>query len=232
MILNKLIFAGMKKTRILLADAHPLTREGLKSILSRQYAFEVVSEVNNASDLATSIVDHNPDILIIDFYVSGHFSIEDVGFLRKHFPSVHIFIITTNKVKQDIIRVLDQNVSAYLLKECDEEEIISALEAIMNGEKFFCGKVMDSILDKSNHICTESSDCNHCMAISLSNREIEIVKLIAEGLTTKDIASKLHLSFFTVATHRKNIFRKLQIRNSPELILYALKEGIISHQAN
>ena len=70
------------------------------------------------------------------------------------------------------------------------------------------------------------------MAISLSNREIEIVKLIAEGLTTKDIASKLHLSFFTMATHRKNIFRKLQIRNSPELILYALKEGIISHQAN
>ena len=178
MILNKHIFVAVKRTKILLADAHPLTREGLKSILSRLDAFEVVSELNNASELTKNIVEHNPDIIIIDFHVPGQFSIDDVIFLRKKFPSVHLFIISTNKIKQDIIRVLDQNVSAYLLKECDEEEIVSALNAILKGEKFFCGKVMDSILEKPNHTCTEGVECNHCLPISLSNREIEIVKLI------------------------------------------------------
>ena len=220
------------KTKILLADAHVLTREGIKSVVSKLHAFEINCIANCSEELFENIPYYNPDIIIIDFHILGHFKLEDVEKIRRVYPEIKVFVITTNRVKQDIVKVLDLEVSSYLLKECDEEEITLALQAISGGEKFFCGKVMDSVLESSNHTCPTDSDCNHCIAISLTNREIEIVRLIADGLTTKDIAKKIHLSFFTVATHRKNIFRKLQIRNSPELISYALKEGIISPQMN
>ncbi len=226
-ILNKSIFGPVRTKRILVGDAHTLTREGIKSILSKQCGLEIISEALNSAELLEKIQHNKPDLIIIDFHIPGHFRIEDIELIRRNFPEICILVISTNQLKQDILRVLDADVSGYLLKECDEEEITSAVKAILRGEKFFCGRVMDSILEKSNHKCLPGEVCNHCMSISLSSREIEIVKLIADGLTTKDIASRIHLSFFTVATHRKNIFRKLQIRNSPELVLYAMKEGII-----
>ncbi len=222
----------MMKTKILLADAHALTREGIKSVVSKLDSFEIKGEVRYGADLFENIILFSPDIIIIDFHIPGHFKIEDIENVRRTFPEIKVFIISTNNVKQDVVRLLDLQVASYLLKECDEEEIIEALNAVSKGEKFFCGKVMDSVLAELSHTCLPDAECNHCKAISLSNREIEIIKFIAEGLTTKDIARKIHLSFFTVATHRKNIFRKLQIRNSPELISYALKEGIISPRLN
>ncbi|HNS13637.1 MAG TPA: response regulator transcription factor [Bacteroidia bacterium] len=220
----------MKTTKILVADAHALTMAGIKSILSRLESVDLVCECTHGKDLQNSVKVYKPDLIILDYDISGHFCFDDLELLRKKFPLTAVLVITTNNIKHDISRVLDLGISGYLLKECDEDEIISAINAIKASEKFFCGKVMDSILETTNHKCLPGSDCDQCMAVSLSNREIEIVKLIADGLTTKDIAKKIHLSFFTVATHRKNIFRKLQIRNSPELIQYALKEGIISHQ--
>lgn len=222
----------MKSNQLLIADAHTLTREGIKCVLSKRPGLEVVSEARSSIELKQQIERYDPELIIIDFFIEGYFSIDDIEFISRNFPEKKILVISTNRIKQDIIRVLDIGVSGYLLKECDEEEIITAVYAILNGEKFFCGRVMDSILEKENHHCIEGELCNHCMAISLSKREIEIIKLIAEGLTTKEIAKKIHLSFFTVATHRKNIFRKLQIRNSPELILYAMQEGLIESPTN
>ncbi|TAH39065.1 MAG: response regulator transcription factor [Bacteroidetes bacterium] len=220
----------MQKMKILLADAHILTRRGIKCVLSELDGFEISAEANNSDELFESILLFSPDILIIDFHIPGHFCIDDIRKVRKNHPEIKVFIISTNKAKQDVIKLFDLQISSYLLKECDEEEIIDALHAVVRGEKFFCGKVMDAVLEYGHQACPPDAECDHCKAISLSNREIEIIKLIAEGLTTKDIAKKIHLSFFTVATHRKNIFKKLQIRNSPELISYALKEGIISQQ--
>lgn len=218
----------MKSINILLADAHALTRAGIKALLSEHADFKIISEVTTSEDLHAQLRSCRPDLIIIDYHILGHFSVRDIEWLRKNYPDVFLLIISSNNNKKDVSFVLELGISGYLLKECDKEEIISAVRAVANGEKFFCGRVMDSILNKSKHECIPGEFCNHCMPVTLSNREVEIVKLIADGLTTKDIARKIHLSFFTVATHRKNIFKKLQIRNSPELILYALKEGIIS----
>jgi len=214
-------------TKILVSDAHALTREGIKSVLSRIDSVELVFECTQGKDLQKSVQVYTPDLVILDYDIPGHFSMSDLELLRKKFPELKVLIISTNKIKQDISRALGLGISGYLLKECDEDEIIAAIKAICLGEKFFCGKVMDTVLDNNDHKCLPGMECDQCMAVSLSNREIEIVRLIADGLTTKDIAKKIYLSFFTVATHRKNIFRKLQIRNSPELIQYAMKEGII-----
>ncbi len=223
----------MLKTKILIADAHTLTREGLKSLLCKRNDLQIVGEVKNGVELLNLLKRKNPDIVIIDFFIPDHFSIDDIVFIRTKYPETRILVISTNQDKQDVLKVLDLGVNGYLLKECDEEEVISAVYAAVKKEKFFCGRVMDTILEKVTHQCAVGEICDHCQPISLSDREVEIIKLIAEGYTTKDIAKKIFLSFHTIATHRKNIFKKLRIRNSSELILYALKKGIIEqHKIN
>lgn len=220
----------MKKTKILIADTHTLTREGVKSLLAKRKDIHIAGEAKDTKELAEKIKKINPDIVIIDFYIPDHFSIDDIAFIRKNHPQISVLVISTNKNKEDILKVLDFGVNSYLLKECDEEEVINAVYASAKKEKFFCGRVMDSILEKVTHHCPIGSMCHHCQPVSLSEREVEIIKLIAEGYTTNEIAEKLFLSFHTISTHRKNIFKKLSIRSSSELILYALKKGIVIPQ--
>lgn len=218
----------MSEPKVLVADAHKLTCEGIKAVLTKKTHVDIVAEVANSADLQSVIFETSPDIVIIDCFIEGCFSIEDIAFIRQHFPQIGLMIVTTNKNKQEVLKVLDYGVNSYLLKECDEIEIINALNASIKNEKFFCGRVMDAILEKVTHKCPVNSICNHCQAVTLGEREEEVIRLIADGLTTKEIAERLNLSFYTISTHRKNIFRKLQIRNSSELIGYALKNGIIA----
>lgn len=218
----------MGKPKVLIADAHKLTCEGIKSILSSNPNVHLLPEVINSTELQNKLSVLNPDIVIIDCFIQGHFTIDDIAYIRRNLPHVRLMIISTNKSKQDVLKVLDYGVNSYLLKECDENEIINALNASVKNEKFFCGRVMDAILEKVTHKCSLDSFCNHCQAVTLGEREEEVIRLIADGLTTKEIADKLNLSFYTISTHRKNIFKKLRIRNSSELIGYALKNGIIT----
>tara|TARA_R110002049_G_scaffold213973_5_gene385525 strand:+ start:358 stop:1026 length:669 start_codon:yes stop_codon:yes gene_type:complete len=220
----------MIKTKILIADAHTLTREGLKSLLSKRKDIQICGEAKDSNELLVKLNKINPDIVIIDFFIPDHFSIEDIAFIRKKYPQINVIVVTTNQNKQDVLKVLDYGVKSYLLKECDEGEIINAVYASAKEEKFFCGRVMDVILEKVTHHCPNGSVCHHCQPISLSEREVEVIVLIAEAYTTKDIANKLNLSFHTIGTHRKNIFKKLKIRSSSELIIYAVKKGIIKPQ--
>lgn len=217
----------MHRTRIFIADAHTLTREGLKSLLSRNSDLQISGEAHNGHELRSTLNKSKSDIVVIDYSIAGHFSIDDVAFLRKEHPTTAVLVISANRNKQDIIKVLDYGVHSYLLKECDEEEILSAIHATAKKEKFFCGKIMDAILEEVTHKCSPDEPCDHCQAISLSSREVEVIQQIALGNTTKAIAGNLNLSFHTVGTHRKNIFKKLRVRSSSELILFALEKGII-----
>jgi len=213
--------------RILIADAHSISREGLRAILSKQDGFEVLATVSNANALRKELSLILPEVLIIDHSVPGAFSFHDLKNLRQAFPDLNVLVISASREREEILNVLDQGIFGYLLKECDEDEIISAVRSVSRKEKFFCGKIMDIILQQVSRQEKEMSDAGQCSPVYLSSRELEIVRLIAAGLTTKDIAAKLHLSFFTVGTHRKNIFRKLQVRNSSELILLAIKEKLV-----
>ncbi len=217
----------MRKIGVFIADAHDLTRAGMKALLSRHEAVQILGEATNSEELRAKIGVLRPSLVIIDFYISARFSMADVAFLCRGFPQLGVLVVSNNQCKQDILRVLDYGVNGYLLKECDEDEILSAVDGLARKEKFFCGKVMDIILEEATHQCPPDLPCNHCQGISLTNREVEVIKLIAEGYTTKQIAQKLFLSFHTIVTHRKNIFRKLQVRSSSELVLYAIRQGIL-----
>jgi DNA-binding NarL/FixJ family response regulator len=207
--------------RILVADNHVLIREGIRALLSKNKELTVVGEVEKSEDLVAKIKEYKPNIILIDYHLPGFFEIRDIAGIYKKFPKIKILVLTTNQNKDDISTVLNYGVNNYILKECDKNEIISAVYATAKGEKFFCGKVVDAILDK------KSTEADPCEPTVLSIRETEIVRHIAEGSTNKKIAEKLFLSVHTVNTHRKNILKKLRIKNTSELILFAINKDII-----
>jgi len=214
------------KTSVLLADNHLLIREGLKSMLASDRSFNVVGEAADSQELAAGVRTHKPDLVIIDYSLPGFFSPEDIKVVYGLSSSTNILVITTNQNQNDILKVLEYGVSNYILKLCDKEELMGAIYATVKKEKFVCSKVIDAILNK--HFPQEDS----CEGVSLSQREVEIVELISKGFTNSRIAEKLFLSVHTISTHRKNILKKLGVNKSSELVMYAIKTGIIESPSN
>jgi len=219
------IAKSMPKTRILIADNHTLVREGIKSLIEGQKEFAIVGEVSQSSDLLPFISHLQPDVIIIDFNSPGFFNLDDIRIIYEHYAEAKILVVSTCQNKTDILKALEYGVNNYILKLCEKDEFISALYATAHKERFFCGKVIDAIFDK------QFPKIDNCEGRSLSPREIEIVQLISKGLTNNDIAEKLFISTYTVGTHRKNILRKLELNKSSELIMYAVKNGLLE-QAN
>ncbi|MES2591851.1 MAG: response regulator transcription factor [Bacteroidota bacterium] len=209
------------KIKVLIADSQLLVREGIRSLLSKTKDIQVVGEVQEGKELSSKISKMKPDVVIIDYHLPGFFEIDDIKMIHKNFPDTNIMIVTANQHKNDILKVLEYGVNNYILKLCDKEEFLNAVYASAKKEKFFCGKVVDAILEK--HFPKKE----HCEAANLTPREVEIIKLISEGLTNGKIAQKLYLSIHTVSTHRKNILKKLGLNNTSELIMYSIKTGII-----
>ena len=215
-----------QKINLLIADPNTLTREGLKALLSKKTGVEIVGEASQMADLLPLLETEEPDILVIDYDVPGCFQIGDIADIRVKYPKTDIMVVTGNQNRDDILQILGLQVEVYLLKECDENELISALSACARGEKFFCGRIMDTILESAIR-SVSAPQTETCNPIQLTEREVEVIRLIGNGNTTKDIATQLFLSFHTVTTHRKNIFKKLRIRTASELTVYAVQNGII-----
>lgn len=217
----------MPKIKLLIADNQFLTREGLKAIFAKNADFMIVGEAVNEKELASKVKELKPDVVTLDFYAPGFFKLETIAKLWRQYPKTKLLIITSNKEKEDILETINLGVGCYILKECDETEIFNAVYAAKKGEKFFCGRVLDKILEKQipNYL---PDDRTTCEPVLLSHRETEITRLIAHGYTTKSIAKELFLSFHTVSTHRKNIFKKLKVKSASELVAYAMRKGILN----
>ncbi|MDB5271776.1 MAG: hypothetical protein JWO58_143 [Chitinophagaceae bacterium] len=213
-------------TSVLLADNQLLIREGLKSMLAADRSFDIVGEAMDSQELANEVQKKKPDLVIIDYSLPGFFCAEDIKVIYGLSATTTILVITTNQNNNDILKVLEYGVSNYILKLCAKEELMGAIYATIKKEKFVCSKVIDVILNK--HFPPEDS----CRGVSLSQREIEIVELISKGYTNSMIAESLFLSIHTISTHRKNILKKIGVRKSSELVMYAIKTGIIKSPSN
>jgi DNA-binding NarL/FixJ family response regulator len=212
---------GKEAIKIILADAQYLTRAGLKYLLSGQPQLKVVAEATDRDELAAAIAQEQPHVVIIDHHNTDQFTLADIGWLGTEFPEVNVMLVTDEHSREQIHALLAQGVNCILTKHCGPEEIVSAVLATYKKEKFYCNKVLEIILEK--HTAPEEVSCSPS---NLSAREAEIIGLIAQGVTTKDIADRLCLSLHTVYTHRKNIMRKLSINSVSEMILYAMHAGI------
>ena len=216
----------MQQLKIVLADPQFVTRIGIKMVLSQVSGFQIISEVKNSTELLKELKTKQAHVVIIDYNVPG-FQIEDIARIKLLAPKTNVMVISSDHNKNNIYKVLDGGIKNFITKECDSDEIIQAVRATAKGEKFFCAKVVDIILEKHFNIKNE-----HCEPSQLSQREAEIVQLIAEGLTGREIADRLFLSHHTISTHRKNILKKLHVNSTSELILYAIRFGIVSSIKN
>ncbi len=204
-----------------IADPAFLVREGFKKIAESMKDFTVKGEITKGSEFWNKLKSLKPDLLVLDYDHPDFIAIDDLKKVDEFSPGTKVLIISSHNKKENILKVIKSGALGYLTKECGEEELIDALEAVSKGEKFFCNKILDVILEK--HL---AEDDDECKPAALSMREIEIIKLAVKGYSNKEIADMLFLSIHTVYTHRKNSMRKLKIKSPVELVLYALNSGI------
>ncbi len=212
------------KIRILLADDHPLVREGLRSCLIQQKNFEVVGEAADGEEAIRLVKTHSPDIVLLDINMPGMNGLEAARILMKTAPKSKIIILTMHDNKEYVHRMVSTGVQGYVLKDCSPSELVAAIESVHKGEAHFSKKVSQTVL---NEYVKTARTKNKKGGTDLSQRESEVLTLIAEGFSNKEIAAKLFVSVRTVETHRERIIRKLDIHTVAGLTRYALMKGIV-----
>ena len=216
-----------QNTSIIVADTQYLIRLGLKKLLVEQEGFDIVAEVMSEKQLLSTLELHPASVLIMDYNQEAAFRKETIPLVKQTSPETNILIISGDNDKKNIYDVLESGINSFLTKSCDDKEIIDAVNATAKGEKFFCSRVLDYLLEKSF-----SKPDEECITTPLTPREIEIVRFVAKGLIAKEIAEQLNLSTHTVYTHRKNIMKKLNLNTTSELVLYAINTGIATRNGN
>lgn len=214
--------------KVLIADKNFLSRIGLELLVNELKGFELVPTVcGDMQDLENQLQLSKPNLLIIDFFSIG-ISINEVSDLVTKYKKTRFMVITTMLPKAELLKVTKTGVNSYLLKECERVEIMDAINATIKGDNFICGKIL-SLLSASPEILANNSFIKtlNCDGISVTDREIDIIRGIAEGLSNKLIADKLKLSTHTVNTHRKNIMSKLGVNNTAGVVMFAVKNQLL-----
>ncbi|MEJ2613881.1 MAG: response regulator transcription factor [Ignavibacteriaceae bacterium] len=203
-----------------------LIRQGLKSVLTGN-SVKITGEIKNSSEFLSKIHELKPDILILGANYEKMITDSELSQVQYSSPDTRILIISDCKENGKLLNAIKSGATGYLTEECNGEEILNAVYSVSKGEKFFCNKILDVILEKKldNETSENAKD-------NLTEREIEIIKLITDKYTNPEIAEKLFISIHTVYTHRKNIMRKLRLKSPVELILYAIDSGIIQPYQN
>lgn len=214
--------------KVLIADKNFLSRVGLELLVIELKGFELAPTVcGDIKDLQSQIQLSKPNILLLDFLSLG-IKAEELKGLVKKFPKTKFLVITEMLSKHDLNIVLESGITSFLLKDCDRAEILEAINSTIKGEKFICGKIV-SFLTAASEIKTNNSFIKSlgCDGIAVTEREIEIIRAIADGLSNKLIADKLSLSTHTVNTHRKNIMAKLGVNNTAGVVMFAVKNQLL-----
>jgi two-component system response regulator NreC len=214
------------KLRILLADDHTLLRQGLRKILQERPDWEVVAEAGDGRDAVRQTLDVQPDIAILDIGMPLLNGIEATRQIVRRLPDIHILILSMHANEAYIIQALKAGAKGYLLKDSADTDLIRGVAAVASGKSFFSPAVAKVMLDDYVRHLTEKGIADRFD--SLSEREREIFQLVAEGHSNKEIAELLSVSPTTIETHRAHILHKLDVHNTAELVLYAVRRGVIS----
>jgi len=216
----------MRKTRVLLADDHQLMRSGIRLMLEREPELSVVGEAGDGREAVVLAKSLKPDVVVMDIGMSNLNGIEAAQQMTGDCPEIAVVMLSMHSDESYVLRALKAGARGYLLKDSAEADLIKAVHAVAGGKSFFSPAVSKVLLDdyvrKLRRSGTEDA------YDLLTAREREVLQLIAEGKSNKDIANLLNLSVYTVESHRSNLMEKLNVRGLPELILYAVRKGIIS----
>ena len=216
----------MTPVRILLADDHTVMRSGLRLLLERQPHLKVVGEAADGRQAVALSEAANPDVVIMDIGMPNLNGIEAARQIVTRSPHTAIAILSMHSDESYVIRALKAGARAYLLKDSAEADLLAAVRALTEGKSFFSPAISKMLAeDYMRQLQRQGAEDTYEL---LTNREREILQLLAEGRTNKEVAGMLNLSLYTVETHRTHILQKLNLHSAPELILYAVRKGIIS----
>ena len=216
----------MRKIRVLLADDHQLMRSGIRLMLERETDLSVVGEANDGREAVALAKSLRPDVVVMDIGMANLNGIEAAQQMTGDRAEIAVVMLSMHSDESYVLRALKAGARGYLLKDSAEADLIKAVHVVAGGKSFFSPAVSKVLLDdyvrKLRRSGTEDA------YDLLTAREREVLQLIAEGKSNKDIANLLNLSVYTVESHRSNLMEKLNVRGLPELILYAVRKGIIS----
>jgi two-component system response regulator NreC len=216
----------MKKIGVLLADDHTLIRAGLRMVIEAQPDLSVIAEADNGREAVAMAQALKPDVVVMDIGMPSLNGIEAACQIRASLPDTPIVMLSMHSDEGYILRALKAGAKAYLLKDSAEADLARAIHAAAAGKSFFSPAVGKVLLeDYMRKLQRTGAEDSYDL---LSPREREIPQLVAEGNSSKEIANLLNLSVYTVETHRARVMQKLNLRGVPELILYAVRKGIIS----
>ena len=216
----------MKRIRVLLADDHTLMRRGLRLIVEQQPDLVVVGEAEDGRQAVALAASLKPDVAVLDIGMPNLNGIEAAKQIAEDESGAAVVILSMHADETYILRALKAGARGYLLKDSAESDVVRAIRSVAEGKSFFSPAVSKVLLeDYVKKLQRTGSEDSYDL---LTPREREILQLVAEGKSNKEVANLLHLSVYTVETHRANIMEKLKLKGVPELILYAVRKGIIS----
>ena len=216
----------MRQIRILLADDHNVMRRGLRLLLERQPGFNVVGEASDGRQAVEQAEATKPDIVVLDIAMPNLSGIEAAQRITALLPHTRIIILSMHSDEGYVLRALKAGAKGYLLKDSAENDLIEAIRAVDEGKAFFSPEISNIMVeDYVREMKRRGAEDSYEL---LTPREREILQMLAEGKSNKHIATVLDLSLYTVETHRRNLQDKLNLHSFAELILYAVRKGIIS----
>jgi two-component system response regulator NreC len=212
--------------RVVIADDHPLIRSGLKSLLERNGEYQVVGEAADGAEAIELAMNHKPDLMLLDVGMPRISGTDAAQHITSRLAATKIIMVSMHSDESYVLRALKAGARGYLLKASPEADVLAAARAVASGHAYFSpaiAKVLvdDYVTELQRRGVEDSYDI-------LTLREKEIMKLLVEGSSNRDIADLLHVSLATVETHRNNVFHKLHLHSLPELILYAVRKGLVS----
>jgi two-component system response regulator NreC len=200
----------MSKIRIIIADDHKLFRDGIIALISKTESMEIVGDVESGEELLSLLEGELPHVVLIDISMSGISGLDVIEKCRRIYPSVRFIALTMHAEGQYVVKAVKNGAYGYLLKNADEEELLAAIEDVASGKKYFNDEISRLMIGNMSLEGDEDK--------KLSDREMEVLELVSQGKTTKEIAAELYVSTRTVETHRVNMMKKLNVQNVAELI--------------
>ncbi len=216
----------MSPVRVLLADDHGIVRKGLRYVLQRSPGVEVVGEAADGREAVAMAEQLNPDVIVMDIAMPKLNGIDAAAQIVKRNPAVGVIMLSMHSDETYLVRALTAGAKGYLLKDSAESDLSRAVHAVSQGKPFFSPAIAQTLLDDylrqlQQRDLMDSYDL-------LTDREKEVLQLLAEGKSNKEVASLLNLSVYTVETHRAHLMQKLNLHNTAEIVLYAVRKKIIS----
>jgi len=215
----------MSRITVVVAEDHTIVRKGICSLIDGKADIQVVGEAEDGRDAIDKVTALLPDVVIMDITMPHLNGLEATRQIKKMFPQIKILALTMYTNEEYILQILQAGASGYVIKQAAPAELISAIHAVYRGDSFLSPSISKTIIDEYLRHTVPNVPAEH---EKLTDREREVLQLIAEGCSNREIANKLQVSVKTVGVHRTNLMEKLEIHNVTDLVKYALRKGIIS----